>query len=56
MSRESRRGIWLHDYLYKKDYPDLVGGIMRRKYEAGMIRNDLEFKEVLKDVLSGCER
>lgn len=44
---------WLHDYLYKKDYPDSVGRHLRVQYEAGNIRNEAEFKEVLNDVLSG---
>lgn len=45
---------WLHDYLYKKDYPNSIGCIMRTKYEHGLIKTDIEFEEVLKDVLSGC--
>lgn len=47
---------WLHDYLYKKDYPIETGRIMREKYESGLIRNEHEFKEVLNNVLSGSER
>ncbi|WP_291220343.1 hypothetical protein [Gemmiger sp.] len=47
---------WLHDYLYKKDYPISIGYIMRQKYENGLIKSTTEFEEVLKDVLSGCER
>ena len=47
---------WLHDYLYKKDYPVETGKIMREKYENGLIRNEHEFKEVLNNVLSGSER
>lgn len=45
---------WLHDYLYKKDYPNSIGCIMRTKYEHGLIKTDIEFEEVLKNVLSGC--
>ena len=41
---------WLHDYLYKKDYPVETGKIMREKYENGLIRNEYEFKEVLNNV------
>lgn len=44
---------WLHDYLYKKSYPDQVGRQLRVQYEQGNIRNVKEFEEVLKDVLSG---
>lgn len=47
---------WLHDYLYKKDSPSSIGKAMRRKYENGLIRNESDFREVLKDVLSDCER
>lgn len=45
---------WLHDYLYKKNYPIEVGKIIREKYENGLIRNEEQFKEVLKNVLSNC--
>ena len=47
---------WLHDYLYKKDYPNAIGKIMRMEYEHGHITNIAEFEEVLKNVLSGSER
>lgn len=47
---------WLHDYLYKKDYPVKTGKMMREKYANGLIRNEYEFKEVLNNVLSGSER
>lgn len=47
---------WLHDYLYKKDYPESVGQEMRRQYEDGKIRNVKEFEEVLAYVLSGSKR
>ena len=42
---------WLHDYLYKKDYPDSVGRQLRMQYEAGSIRNEAEFREVMNNVL-----
>lgn len=45
---------WLHDYLYKKGYPDQIGGIMRNLYEQGRIRSENEFKEELHNVLSDC--
>ena len=47
---------WLHDYLYKKDYPVETGKIMREKYENGLIRNEYEFKEVLNNVLFSSKR
>ncbi len=46
---------WLHDYLYKKDYPAGIGKLMRSEYEAGNITNVTEFEEVLNHVLSGRE-
>ena len=46
---------WLHDYLYKKEYSNLVGKMMREKYESGLIKNDDEFKEVFENVLSCCK-
>ena len=45
---------WLHDYLYKKNYPIETGKTMRDKDENGLIRNESEFKEVLINVLSNC--
>ena len=47
---------WLHDYLYKKNYPIETGRVMRERYERGLIRNEHEFKEVLNNVLFGSER
>lgn len=47
---------WLHDYLYKKNYPIETGRIMREKYESGLIRNEHEFKEMLNNVLFSSER
>lgn len=44
---------WLHDYLYKKDYPNEIGKLMRKEYESGHITDVSEFEEVLKNVLSG---
>ncbi len=47
---------WLHSYLYKKNYPDIVGQMMRKHYEDGNIRNIEEFEEALQDVLCDCKR
>ncbi len=44
---------WLHKYLYKKDYPNTVGCVMREYYETGNVRTEADFKEVLESVLSG---
>lgn len=42
---------WLHDYLYKKDYPDQIGKNMRYLYETGKIKSAKDFEEMLKDEL-----
>ena len=36
---------WLHEYLYKKNYPIEIGKIIREKYESGFVRNEQDFKE-----------
>ena len=46
---------WLHDYLYKKEYPLEYGQIMRHKYEEGIIRSAEDFEEVLYDLLGSKE-
>lgn len=43
---------WLHSFLYKKGYDNSVGKIMRTEYELGNIKSDIDFEEVLKNVLS----
>lgn len=45
---------WLHDYLYKKDYPNEVGKMIRQKYEDGLITNIKNFEEVFYATISGC--
>ncbi len=47
---------WLHDYLYKKDFPDEIGKTLRQEYELGNIRNEKQFQEVLKNVLLNRQR
>ena len=47
---------WLHDYLYKKDYPNYIGAILRNNYEKGFINNVKDFEEVLHGALSNCKR
>lgn len=47
---------WLHVYLYKKELPNSIGREMRYKYECGLIKNENDFKEVLGNVLSDCQR
>lgn len=42
---------WLHDYLYKKNYPDEVGRVLRERYEEGRIHSKDDFEEELNDVL-----
>ena len=43
---------WLHDHIYKKDYPNSVGILLREKYESGEIHDEDSFMEVLKCVIS----
>lgn len=43
---------WLHDNVYKKNYPDSIGILLRDAYEKGNIRNEDDFMEVLKCVTS----
>lgn len=47
---------WLHKYLYKREYPDSLGRILRSEYESGKILSEQQFEEVLSYVLSHCER
>ena len=42
---------WLHDYVYKKNYPLSIGKELRKQYENGKIKNLEEFEEVLQNVL-----
>lgn len=46
---------WLHKYLYKKGYPLEVGAKMRQLYEDGAIRTEVDFVEVLSNVLRCSE-
>ena len=45
---------WLHSFLYQKGYDNSVGKRMRQEYELGNIKSDIDFEEVLNNVLSGC--
>ncbi|MCD8090632.1 MAG: hypothetical protein LUD81_08460 [Clostridiales bacterium] len=47
---------WLHKYLYKKSYQDVIGCIMRKQYESGNVCTENSFKEVLSYVLSDSKR
>lgn len=47
---------WLHKYVYKRGYEIEVGCNLRRAYENAEIKNENEFKEVLKDVLSNSKK
>lgn len=46
---------WLHKYVYKRNYENTVGCMLRNEYENGRIRTETEFKEVLNRVLSDCK-
>lgn len=45
---------WLHKYIYKKDYSDSAGCILRKQYENAKIQTEQDFKEALEYVLSNC--
>lgn len=45
---------WLHKYIYKKKYDNVIGCTLRNEYENGKIKTENEFKEVLDRVLSSC--
>lgn len=45
---------WLHDYVYKKNYPASIGRSLRIRYEHGCFAELETFKEALNDVLSDC--
>jgi len=47
---------WLHKYIYKKSYDNRTGQHLRQAYENGGIRNEIDFKEKLRNVLSGCKK
>lgn len=46
----------MHDQFYKRGYNEIVGVLLRNAYEDGKIKSIEEFKEVLADVLSHCEK
>lgn len=46
---------WLHKYVYKRGYKEEAGCALRMAYENAEIKNEKEFKEVLKSVLSGSK-
>ncbi len=47
---------WLHKYLYKREYSDSVGRMLRSEYENGKILNEQQLEEVLSHVLSHSKR
>ena len=46
---------WLHKYVYKRKYKAQIGYGLRQAYESGNIKNESEFKEVLRNVLFSSE-
>ncbi len=47
---------WLHKYIYKKSYDNRIGQYLRKTYENAEIKNESDFKEELKNVLSGGKK
>ena len=46
---------WLHKYIYKKNYENIVGLQLRNLYERAKIQTEQDFKEAMKRVLSNCQ-
>lgn len=47
---------WLHKYVYKRTDDNSIGCTLRKEYENGQIRTEIEFKEVLTRVLFDCKK
>ena len=45
---------WLHDNLYKRDFPDEVGQKLRKLYDNGRIRTEKDFLNLLEEVMAEC--
>ena len=52
-SIEIQANTYYDRQMYKREYSDSVGRILRREYENGKILNEQGFQEVLRNVLSG---
>lgn len=42
---------WLHIYVYKYEKNNVIGELLRKRYDSGEIQNESDFKGVLKNVL-----
>lgn len=42
--------------IYKKNYDDSIGQRLRQAYDNARIRNEIEFREELQNVLLDCEK
>lgn len=47
---------WLHKYVYKHNYSNEIGCILRKEYEGGKIRTEKDFLEVQNNVLSDSKK
>ena len=47
---------WLHKFIYKKKYDNIIGIELRKKYEHAKIQNEQDFKEALEHVLSSSKK
>ena len=45
---------WLHDNLYKRDFPDEVGQKLRKLYDNGRIHTEKDFLNLLEEVMAEC--
>lgn len=46
---------WLHVHLYKYEKNSNIGELLRKKYDNGKIKNEVDFKEAMKNMLSSGE-
>lgn len=47
---------WLHKFIYKKKYDNIIGIELRKQYEHAKIQNEQDFKEALEHVLSSSKK
>lgn len=55
-ARDKQFNEWLHIETYKYVTDNNIGAYLRRKYDAGMIISEEDFRRELKNVLSNCKK
>jgi ppGpp synthetase/RelA/SpoT-type nucleotidyltranferase len=46
---------WLHMYVYKYEKNNVIGELLRKRYDSAEFQKESDFKEVLKNVLSSSQ-